>query len=66
VRQAEWFGFHVQLFLGYQDPGEGLASLAEAVDHEHRRMAARAAWTRYFDDVDVFLCPATFTAAFPP
>jgi amidase len=29
-------------------------------------MAARVAWGRYFDDVDVFLCPANFTAAFPP
>jgi amidase len=28
-------------------------------------MASRAAWGRYFDDVDVFLCPANFTPAFP-
>ena len=29
-------------------------------------MAARAAWSRYFNDiVDVFLCPANFTPAFP-
>jgi amidase len=28
-------------------------------------MAARAAWGAYFDDVDVFLCPASFTPAFP-
>jgi amidase len=28
-------------------------------------MAARAAWTRYFADVDVFLCPTNFTPAFP-
>ena len=28
-------------------------------------MAARATWTRYFNDVDVFLCPANFTPAFP-
>ena len=28
-------------------------------------MAARAAWARHFDEVDVFLCPATFSPAFP-
>jgi amidase len=28
-------------------------------------MSARAAWTRYFEDVDVFVCPANFTPAFP-
>ena len=28
-------------------------------------MSARAAWDRYFEDVDVFLCPANFTPAFP-
>jgi amidase len=28
-------------------------------------MAARAAWDRYFSEVDVFLCPTAFTAAFP-
>ncbi len=27
-------------------------------------MAARAAWSRYFDEIDVFLCPANFTPAF--
>lgn len=27
-------------------------------------MAARAAWGRYFNDVDVFVCPTNFTAAF--
>jgi amidase len=28
-------------------------------------MSTRAAWTRYFDEVDVFLCPSNFTPAFP-
>ena len=65
VAQAESFGFHVQLFFAYEEPGEHLPPLAEAIEHERRRMAARAAWARYFDDVDVFLCPATFCPAFP-
>ena len=65
MAQAESFGFHLQLFFAYHEPGEGLPPLAEAISHEHRRMAARAAWTRYFEEVDVFLCPATFCPAFP-
>ncbi|HSO54651.1 MAG TPA: amidase family protein [Actinomycetes bacterium] len=65
VAQAESFEFHVRLFFAYEQPGGDLPPLAEAFDHEHRRMAARAAWARYFDEVDVFLCPATFSPAFP-
>jgi amidase len=65
VAQAESFGFHVRLFFAYEQPVGDLPPLAEAFEHERRRMAARAAWTRSFDDVDVFLCPATFSPAFP-
>jgi amidase len=65
VAQAESFGFQVRLFFAYQQPGDDLPPFAEVVDQEHRRMAARAAWGRYFEGVDVFLCPATFTPAFP-
>ncbi|HEV3012299.1 MAG TPA: amidase family protein [Actinomycetota bacterium] len=65
VAQAESCGFHLRRFLADEQPGGDLPPLAEAFDHERRRMAARAAWTRYFDDVDVFLCPATFSPAFP-
>jgi amidase len=65
VRAHESFGFHVQLFFAYLESGGDVAKLSEAIEHEHRRMATRAAWTRYFADVDVFLCPASFTPAFP-
>jgi amidase len=65
VREAESFGFHVRLFFAYQEPDEDLPPFAEVVDQEHRRMAARAAWGRFFDDHDVFLCPAAFTPAIP-
>jgi amidase len=66
VRNYESFGFHVQLFFAFQQPGEDFATLSEVIDHENRRMAARAAWNRYFDDVaDVFLCPVNFMPAFP-
>jgi amidase len=42
-----------------------------AEDHQRwmqetqKRLRSRAAWQKYFDSHDVFLCPAGFTAAFP-
>jgi amidase len=65
ARNYESFGFHVRLFFAFQQPGEDFATLSEVIDHENRRMAARAAWNRYFDDIDVFLCPVNFAPAFP-
>jgi amidase len=65
VRNYESFGFHVKAFFAFQQPGEDFAKLSEFMDQESRRMAARAAWNRYFNDIDVFLCPANFTPAFP-
>jgi amidase len=64
VQHYESFGFHVRLFFAFQQPGEDFATLSEVIDHENCRMAARAAWNRYFNDIDVFLCPANFTPAF--
>jgi amidase len=66
VREAESFGFHVRLFFAYQQlGGDDLPPFAEVVGHEHRRMVTRAAWGDCFDDLDVFLCPTSFTTAFP-
>jgi amidase len=65
VKVYESFGFQVQLFLAFQEPGEGFARVSEFIAHENRRMSARGAWCRYFEDIDVFVCPANFTAAFP-
>jgi amidase len=65
VQHAESFGFQVQLFFAFQQPGGDVATLPQVIEQESRRMAARAAWDRYFDGIDVFLCPANFTAAFP-
>jgi amidase len=65
-QSAESFGFHVGLFFAFNQPGaEGFAPLSAVVEQERRRQAARAAWSRYFAEVDVFLCPTNFTAAFP-
>ncbi len=44
--------------------GADFSRSAEFIEQENRRMAARAAWSRYFDEIDVFLCPANFTPAF--
>jgi amidase len=65
VRNYESFGFHVRSFFAFQEPGEDFAKFSEFVDHENRRMASRAAWNRYFEDIDVFLCPVSLTPAFP-
>jgi amidase len=66
VRDYESFGFHVGLFFAFVEPGaSSQQKLSEYIDHESRRMSARAAWGRYFNDFDVFLCPANFTPAFP-
>jgi amidase len=63
--EYETFGFHVGLFFAFAEPGQDFPGVADFIGQENRRMALRAAWTRYFQDVDVFLCPANFTAAFP-
>jgi amidase len=65
VRLYESFGFHVRVFFAFLEPGADAGRLSEFVEQEHRRMAARAVWARYFDEVDVFVCPANFTPAFP-
>jgi len=66
VQHYESFGFHVQAFFAFQQPGEDFATISQVIEHEHRRMASRAAWNRHFDDVaDVFLCPVNITPAFP-
>jgi amidase len=62
---AKSFSFHVGLFFAYQQAEQATETLATAVEHEHRRMATRAAWNRYFTHADTFLCPTNFTTAFP-
>jgi amidase len=51
MRNYESFGFHVRLFFAFQQPGEDFATLSEVIDHENLRMASRAAWNPYFDDI---------------
>jgi amidase len=59
------FGAQVGAFFAVQDPDQAEGSLTEFMREDARRMAYRAAWRRYFRDVDVFLSPVDFTVA-PP
>ena len=63
--QAEAFGFQVGLFFAIHGESPDFASLAQVIEQERRRIAFRMDWQRYFEDVDVFLCPTSFTTAFP-
>jgi amidase len=65
ARSAESFGFHVQLFFAFAQPGGQNPALSAVIEQENRRMAARVAWQRYFAETDVFVSPANFTPAFP-
>jgi amidase len=42
-----------------------LSSFADWQQENVRRLACRAVWERFFESVDVFLLPTTFTTAFP-
>src|SRR6478609_3220081 len=57
VTEYETFGFHVGLFFAFAEPGQDFPAISDFIVQENRRMALRAAWSRYFDDVDVFVCP---------
>jgi amidase len=58
------FGFHVGLFFAFQQTDEEYEGSAAFIAQETRRMSVRAAWQRYFENFDVFLCPTNFTPAF--
>ena len=59
----EAFGAQIQAFFAWQDPSAAAGSLADFAAQDARRMSYRAAWARHFRDVDVFLCPVSFTTA---
>ena len=61
----EAFGYHVGLFFAYHEPGASFPGQSELIEREKERMFTRAAWQRYFEDFDVFLCPTNFTPAVP-
>jgi len=61
----ESFGFHLGLFFAHIESGGDATPLSAVVEHERRRTAYRAAWDRYFEAIDVFVCPVNFTPAIP-
>ncbi|MFI5708440.1 amidase family protein [Kribbella sp. NPDC051620] len=63
--EAEAFGFQIGLFFATHGEDTDFAPLAQVIQEEQRRLATRAAWQTYFGDIDVFLCPTSFTTAFP-
>ena len=65
VGQGESFGFQVSQFFAFHGDDTDFATLPQVVEQHQRRMAVRTAWDRYFAEVDVFVCPTVFTAAFP-
>jgi len=65
VEQAEAFGFQVGTTMAAFGDSTESRDFGEVLAHERRRMELRATWQRYFDDIDVFLCPTSFTTAFP-
>ena len=63
--QAEAFGFQLGLFFALHGESPDFASLGEVIEQERQRIARRLKWQQYFEDIDVFLCPTSFTTAFP-
>lgn len=57
------FGFLLDAFFAMQ--GDGTLSHRSFIEQDNQRMAARATWTRYFGDIDVFVCPTNIGTAFP-
>lgn len=64
-QQAEEFGRQVGLFFALHGGERTELTVDQVLATERNRLAARARWQQYFDDVDVFVCPTSFTVAFP-
>lgn len=62
ARSLEEFGFHVELFFAFQQPGD---ELKDVPAHMARRSATRAIWTDHFNHHDVFISPVNFTPPIP-
>ncbi|MFG1907915.1 amidase family protein [Kribbella sp. NPDC048928] len=65
AQQAEEFGRQVELFFALHGGEPTELTVDQLLATERNRLAARTKWQQYFDDVDVFVCPTSFTVAFP-
>ncbi|HZX02718.1 MAG TPA: amidase family protein [Kribbella sp.] len=63
--QAAEFGRQVELFFALHGGEPTTMTVDQLLTTERNRLAARARWQQHFEDVDVFLCPTSFTVAFP-
>ncbi|GAA1133757.1 amidase family protein [Kribbella jejuensis] len=63
--QADEFGRQVELFFALHGGEPSSLTVDQLLTTERNRLAARAKWQQYFENVDVFLCPTSFTVAFP-
>ena len=63
--QHRAFGFQIDLFLDLQSPDGPSSNLSQILEQEAYRTSAQQAWAGYFDAVDVFLTPTTFTTPYP-
>src|SRR5262245_54871214 len=63
---AETYGYLLMSFVTADFTGKKTSTFDHAswLRHTLRRLAFRAVWQRYFESVDVFLLPNSFTAAF--
>jgi amidase len=66
-RAAEIYGFLLMSFVTTDFTGKKPSTFdhAQWLRETMRRLAFRAVWQQYFEKYDVFLLPASFTAAFP-
>ena len=65
MRDYESFGFHVQLFFAFQEPGEDFATLSEVIDYESRRVAAPCRLEPLLRRHRCFLVPGKLHASLP-
>ena len=66
VSQAT-FNYMIDAYLAFKFGEAGPEmTLSDLIDHDQKRTTLKALWQAYFTDVDVFLCPTTFTTAPPP
>jgi amidase len=63
-RGYESFGSLLQLFMAFATDSP-YGGMPDFLGDERHRLTVRTAWRRYFEEVDVFLCPVAFTTAIP-